>query len=132
MTDQEYVLTPGEAAQPASTGIRQKLEGYFGMAARGSSVRQETLAGITTFLTMVYSVFVVPGMFGEAGFDKSAVFIAVCLTSAFGSILMGLWANLPIAIGCAISLTALPAFYLVRWEELRVGKGWVSTWRSGG
>src|SRR3546814_8828323 len=90
MTDQEYVLTPGEAAQPASTGIRQKLEGYFGMAARGSSVRQETLAGITTFLTMVYSVFVVPGMFGEAGFDKSAVFIAVCLTSAFGSILMGL------------------------------------------
>src|SRR3546814_2112244 len=83
----------------------------------GSSVRQETLAGITTFLTMVYSVFVVPGMFGEAGFDKSAVFIAVCLTSAFGSILMGLWANLPIAIGCAISLTAFTAFDLV------LGKG---------
>jgi len=117
MTDQEYVLAPGEAVAPAPTGLRQKLEDHFGMAARGSSIRQETLAGVTTFLTMVYSVFVVPGMFGAAGFDKSAVFIAVCLTSAFGSILMGLWANLPIAIGCAISLTAFTAFDLV------LGKG---------
>ena len=66
---------------------------------------------------MVYSVFVVPGMFGKAGFDTSAVFVAVCLTTAFGSLLMGLWAKLPIAIGCAISLTAFTAFGLV------LGKG---------
>jgi adenine/guanine/hypoxanthine permease len=66
---------------------------------------------------MVYSVFVVPGMLGRAGFDTSAVFVAVCLTTAFGSLLMGLWAKLPIAIGCAISLTAFTAFGLV------LGKG---------
>lgn len=116
MTDQEYILPAAQNAA-ALPGLKQRLEAYFDMTRRGSSLRQETLAGATTFLTMVYSVFVVPGMFGEAGFDKSAVFIAVCLTSAFGSLLMGLWANLPIAIGCAISLTAFTAFDLV------LGKG---------
>ncbi|GAB2903974.1 NCS2 family permease [Paralcaligenes sp. KSB-10] len=116
MTDQEYVLTPGERAQ-AAPSLTDRLEAYFGVIERGSSLRQETLAGLTTFLTMAYSVFVVPGMFGKAGFDTSAVFVAVCLTSAFGSLLMGLWANLPIAIGCAISLTAFTAFDLV------LGKG---------
>ncbi|MBC8745750.1 AGZA family xanthine/uracil permease-like MFS transporter [Paraburkholderia sp. WC7.3d] len=93
------------------------LDRYFDISARGSTQRQEIVAGITTFLAMVYSVFVVPGMFGKAGFDTSAVFVAVCLTTAFGSLLMGAWARLPIAIGCAISLTAFTAFGLV------LGKG---------
>lgn len=93
------------------------LDRYFGISSRGSTQRREIVAGITTFLAMVYSVFVVPGMFGKAGFDTSAVFVAVCLTSAFGSLLMGVWARLPIAIGCAISLTAFTAFGLV------LGKG---------
>ncbi|MGF6262063.1 AGZA family xanthine/uracil permease-like MFS transporter [Paraburkholderia youngii] len=93
------------------------IDRYFDISARGSTQRQEIVAGITTFLAMVYSVFVVPGMFGKAGFDTSAVFVAVCLTTAFGSLLMGVWARLPIAIGCAISLTAFTAFSLV------LGKG---------
>ncbi|WP_429526893.1 NCS2 family permease [Paraburkholderia youngii] len=93
------------------------IDRYFDISARGSTQRQEIVAGITTFLAMVYSVFVVPGMFGKAGFDTSAVFVAVCLTTAFGSLLMGVWARLPIAIGCAISLTAFTAFGLV------LGKG---------
>jgi AGZA family xanthine/uracil permease-like MFS transporter len=94
-----------------------KLDQYFQISARGSTQRREIIAGITTFLAMVYSVFVVPGMLGKAGFDTSAVFVAVCLTTAFGSLLMGLWARLPIAVGCAISLTAFTAFGLV------LGKG---------
>lgn len=98
-------------------GFTRKLDDWYGISRRGSTVRQETLGGLTTFLAMVYSVFVVPAMLGKAGFDTSAVFIAVCLTSSFGSLLMGLWANLPIAIGCAISLTAFTAFDLV------LGKG---------
>ncbi|PMS14771.1 permease [Trinickia dabaoshanensis] len=93
------------------------IDRYFGISAQGSTQRREIVAGITTFLAMVYSVFVVPGMLGKAGFDTSAVFVAVCLTTAFGSLLMGLWAKLPIAIGCAISLTAFTAFGLV------LGKG---------
>jgi adenine/guanine/hypoxanthine permease len=93
------------------------IDRYFQITSRGSTQRREIVAGLTTFLAMVYSVFVVPGMLGKAGFDTSAVFVAVCLTTAFGSLLMGLWARLPIAIGCAISLTAFTAFGLV------LGKG---------
>src|SRR6202008_5176857 len=95
------------------------VDRYFEVSARGSTPRREIAAGVTTFLAMVYSVFVVPGMFGKAGFDTSAVFVAVCLTTAFGSLLMGLWARLPIAIGCAISLTAFTAFGLVLGQGLQ-------------
>jgi AGZA family xanthine/uracil permease-like MFS transporter len=96
------------------------LDGYFEITKRGSSVRQELVAGLTTFLAMVYSVIVVPGMLGAAGFDPGAVFIATCLIAAFGSLLMGLWAKLPMAIGCAISLTAFTAFSLVLGQGISI------------
>lgn len=69
---------------------------------------------------MVYSVIVVPSMLGKAGFSPSAVFVATCLVAGFGSLLMGLWANLPLAIGCAISLTAFTAFSLVLGQHISV------------
>ncbi len=75
-------------------------------------MRQEIVAGLTTFLAMVYSVIVVPGMLGKAGFPPAAVFVSTCLVAGVGSLAMGLWANLPMAIGCAISLTAFTAFSL--------------------
>ncbi|MDU5502204.1 MAG: NCS2 family permease, partial [Enterobacter sp.] len=87
---------------------------------RGSTVRQEIVAGLTTFLAMVYSVIVVPGMLGKAGFPPAAVFVATCLVAGVGSIVMGLWANLPLAIGCAISLTAFTAFSLVLGQHISV------------
>ncbi len=95
-------------AQQAETtsNFEKKLDGFFKISQRGSSVRTEMIAGLTTFLAMVYSVIVVPSMLGAAGFDTGAVFVATCLVAAFGSLLMGLWVNLPMAIGCAISLTA--------------------------
>uniref|UniRef100_Q0I332 Conserved permease, xanthine/uracil family n=1 Tax=Histophilus somni (strain 129Pt) TaxID=205914 RepID=Q0I332_HISS1 len=83
------------------------------MTKRGSNVRQEIIAGLTTFLAMVYSVIVVPNMLSAAGFPAESVFIATCLVAGLGSILIGLWANAPMAIGCAISLTAFTAFSLV-------------------
>ncbi len=91
------------------------LDNYFKITARGSTVRQEILAGLTTFLAMVYSVIVVPGMLGKAGFPPAAVFVATCLVAGFGSLLMGLWANLPMAIGCAISPD---------WVRYEKDKGW--------
>lgn len=109
--------TVGVGAEETDFGTKGVIDRYFDISSRGSTQRREIIAGVTTFLAMVYSVFVVPGMFGKAGFDTSAVFVAVCLTTAFGSLLMGLWAKLPIAIGCAISLTAFTAFGLV------LGKG---------
>jgi len=69
---------------------------------------------------MVYSVIVVPSMLGKAGFPPGAVFVATCLVAAFGSLLMGLWANLPMAIGCAISLTAFTAFSLVLGQHISI------------
>lgn len=96
------------------------LDQYFSISQRGSTVRQEVIAGFTTFLAMVYSVIVVPNMLGQAGFDPAAVFIATCLIAAFGSLLMGLWANLPMAIGCAISLTAFTAFSLVLGQGMSI------------
>ncbi|MGL5048079.1 MAG: NCS2 family permease [Shewanella sp.] len=96
------------------------LDRYFSIQQRGSTVRQEVIAGFTTFLAMVYSVIVVPNMLGQAGFDPGAVFIATCLIAAFGSLLMGLWANLPMAIGCAISLTAFTAFSLVLGQGMSI------------
>ncbi|OON41683.1 permease [Izhakiella australiensis] len=97
-----------------------KLDAWFKISTRGSSVRQELIAGVTTFLAMVYSVIVVPGMLGKAGFPPSAVFVATCLVAGVGSLVMGLWANLPLAIGCAISLTAFTAFSLVLGQHISV------------
>lgn len=96
------------------------LDAMFKISARGSTVRQEVVAGLTTFLAMVYSVIVVPGMLGKAGFPPAAVFVATCLVAGVGSIVMGLWANLPLAIGCAISLTAFTAFSLVLGQHISV------------
>lgn len=111
-------VTERDAAGFADT---RAVDRYFRITARGSTHRREVVAGITTFMAMVYAVFVVPGMLGKAGFDTSAVFVAVCMTTAFGSLLMGLWARLPIAIGCAISLTAFMAFGLVLGQHLTPG-----------
>lgn len=96
------------------------LEKHFEVSARGSTVRQEVIAGLTTFLAMVYSVIVVPNMLSAAGFPAESVFIATCLVAGLGSILIGLWANVPMAIGCAISLTAFTAFSLVLGQQVSV------------
>lgn len=93
---------------------------HFQLKERGSNLRQEIIAGLTTFLAMVYSVIVVPNMLKEAGFPAESVFIATCLVAGLGSILIGLWANVPMAIGCAISLTAFTAFSLVLGQGISV------------
>lgn len=97
-----------------------KLNHFFKIQQRGSTIRREIIAGLTTFLAMVYSVIVVPGMLGQAGFPPTAIFIATCLVAGFGSLLMGLWANLPMAIGCDISLTAFTAFSLVLSQQVSI------------
>lgn len=101
-------------------GQFMSLEKHFEVSARGSTVRQEVIAGLTTFLAMVYSVIVVPNMLSAAGFPAESVFIATCLVAGLGSILIGLWANVPMAIGCAISLTAFTAFSLVLGQQVSV------------
>ena len=79
---------------------------YFRLEERGTSVRTEILAGCTTFLTLSYIIFVNPLVLGGAGMDTGAVLVATCLAAAFGSALMGLYANYPIALAPGMGLNA--------------------------
>ncbi|MFW5386236.1 NCS2 family permease [Yersinia sp. 2542 StPb PI] len=89
------------------------LERVFKLKQHGTTARTELIAGITTFLTMVYIVFVNPQILGVAGMDVRAVFVTTCLIAAFGSIFMGLLANLPVALAPAMGLNAFFAFVVV-------------------
>ncbi|MFJ1228978.1 NCS2 family permease [Yersinia proxima] len=89
------------------------LERVFKLKQHETTARTELIAGITTFLTMVYIVFVNPQILGVAGMDVQAVFVTTCLIAAFGSIFMGLLANLPVALAPAMGLNAFFAFVVV-------------------
>jgi AGZA family xanthine/uracil permease-like MFS transporter len=90
------------------------LERYFELAKHGTSVRTEVVAGTTTFLAMAYIVFVNQFYLGEiAGMDKGAVFVATCLAAAIGTMIMGVWAKLPIAQAPGMGLNAFFGFTVV-------------------
>ncbi len=78
----------------------------FRLQERGTSVRTEVLAGCTTFLTLSYIIFVNPLILGGAGMDPGAVLVATCLAAAFGSLVMGVYANYPIALAPGMGLNA--------------------------
>ncbi|WP_148381741.1 adenine permease AdeP [Pseudenterobacter timonensis] len=101
------------------------LERVFKLREHGTTARTEVIAGFTTFLTMVYIVFVNPQILGVAGMDTSAVFVTTCLIAALGSILMGIFANLPVALAPAMGLNAFFAFVVVQAMGLpwQVGMG---------
>lgn len=100
--------------------MRNLLDSFFQISERGSTVQRELMSGLTIFLAMLYSVVVIPNMLKLAGFPPLATFITTCLVAAFGSLLMGLWANLPMAIGCAVSLTAFTTFGIVLTQHLSI------------
>ncbi len=89
------------------------LEKQFGLQAHGTSVRTEVIAGITTFLTMAYIIFVNPDILSSTGMDRNAVFVATCVAAAIGSAVMALWANWPIGMAPGMGLNAFFAFTVV-------------------
>jgi AGZA family xanthine/uracil permease-like MFS transporter len=89
------------------------LERRFELKARGSDLRTEVLAGVTTFLTMAYIVLVNPAILGQAGMPVAAVAAATCLAAGFASILMGASANMPLALAPGMGLNAYFAFTVV-------------------
>jgi adenine/guanine/hypoxanthine permease len=95
------------------TGLAGALDRYFGLTAHGTNVRTEFIAGMTTFLTMVYIVFVNPTILGNAGMDKGAVFVATCIAAAVSTLVMALYANYPIALAPGMGLNAFFAFTVV-------------------
>ena len=96
------------------------LEKLFQLKAHNTTVRTEILAGVTTFLTMAYILFVNPAILGETGMDKGAVFVATCLAAAIGSAVMGLIANYPIALAPGMGLNAFFTYTVV----LHMGYTW--------
>ena len=98
------------------------LDSYFSLGKRGSSVRIESLGGLTTFLAMAYITVVNPSILSQAGMDFGAVFVATCIAAAFGSIVMGLYGNYPIAQAPGMGQNAYFTFGVV------LGMGY--DWRS--
>ncbi|AWN38078.1 NCS2 family permease [Methylobacterium radiodurans] len=98
------------------------LERLFRLRAHGTTARTEMLAGLTTFLTMAYIVFINPSILADAGMDRGAVFVATCLAAALGSAVMGLLANWPVAMAPGMGLNAYFAYVVV------LGMGY--TWQA--
>jgi AGZA family xanthine/uracil permease-like MFS transporter len=96
--------------QPATTALERR----FQLAKRGTSARTEILAGTTTFLTMAYIVLVNPAILGQAGMPVAAVAAATCFAAAFASILMGMVANVPLALAPGMGLNAYFSFTVVQ------------------
>lgn len=98
------------------------LEKFFKLKEHGSSVRNEIIAGITTFMTMAYILAVNPDILSAAGMDKNGVFAATALSAAIATLIMALYAKLPFALAPGMGLNAFFAFTVVAtygftWQE---------------
>ena len=93
------------------------MEKIFKIEERGSSVRTEVIAGVTTFLAMAYIIFVNPAILSMAGMDKGALITVTCLATAIGTFLAAFLGNVPIAMAPGMGLNAFFTFTLV------MGKG---------
>ncbi len=101
----------------SNTGILERL---FQLKAHGTNVRTEFIAGITTFLTMAYIIFVNPTILAKTGMDHGAVFVATCLSAAIGCLIMGLVANYPVAQAPGMGLNAFFTYTVV----FQMGYSW--------
>ena len=96
------------------------IEKYFLLESNRTTIRREVVAGITTFLAMAYITVVNPAILSDAGMDFGAVFVATCLAAATGSLIMGLYANYPIAQAPGMGQNAFFAYGIV----LGMGHSW--------
>jgi AGZA family xanthine/uracil permease-like MFS transporter len=106
------ILTPRESCQPMS--LRNRLERHFAFAEHQTTWRTELLAGVTTFITMAYIIFVNPSILSQTGMPLAAVTISTCLCAAVGSILMGALANYPLALAPGMGLNAYFTYTVVK------------------
>ncbi len=93
--------------------IRQRAEEYFDFRRLGTNWKRETLAGLTTFLTMSYIIFVNPSVLRDAGMPPTGVAIATCLSAALGSLMMGLYARYPLALAPGMGINAYFTYTVV-------------------
>ena len=106
--------------------LSRRIDRAFHITESGSSIKRESLAGLTTFVSMAYILFVNPSILGDAGMDKGAVFTATALSAILGSLLMGILANYPIAIAPGLGDNAFFTYSVViamgiPWEDAMAG-----------
>ncbi|MDD3839388.1 MAG: NCS2 family permease [Clostridia bacterium] len=89
------------------------MDKFFGLTENKTNVKTEILAGITTFVTMAYIIFVNPSILSETGMDAGAVFVATCLAAVIGTLIMGLYANIPFAQAPGMGLNAFFTYSVV-------------------
>jgi AGZA family xanthine/uracil permease-like MFS transporter len=89
------------------------VEGIFHLKENQTTVRRELLAGLTTFMTMAYVVIVNPQILSQSGMPVDGVLFATCISSAVATLVMGLWANYPIALAPGMSLNAYFTYSIV-------------------
>ncbi|ANJ55075.1 Adenine permease AdeP [Pseudomonas fluorescens] len=89
------------------------LERIFKLSLHGTTVKTELIAGLTTFITMAYIIFVNPNIMADAGIDHGAAFVATCIAAALGCLLMGLYANWPVGLAPGMGLNAFFTYTVV-------------------
>lgn len=103
--------TASAAHPPPANGF---LDQTFRLAERSTSLSQEVIAGATTFAAMAYIIAVNPSIMSNAGMDRGDLVIATTLVAIFGSVMMGLWANLPLAVAPAMGSNVIFTFVIVK------------------
>ena len=93
--------------------MKKTLQNYFELEAKNTSIKRELLAGATTFITMVYIIFVNPTMMAETGMDYGASFVGTCLAAAVACFAMGVLANWPVALAPGMGLNAFFTYTVV-------------------
>ena len=94
------------------------VEGFFRLQEKNTTVGREVIGGLTTFLTMAYIIIVNPAILSDAGMDRTALITATCLAAGFGTLLVGLWANVPFAMAPGMGLNAFFTYALVLGQGL--------------
>ena len=93
--------------------MKNFLNSFFKLESHNTSIKTEIIAGITTFLTMAYIIFVNPQMMAKSGMDEGAIFVGTCLAAAIACFVMGIFANWPIGLAPGMGLNAFFTYEVV-------------------
>ncbi|MGY3234863.1 MULTISPECIES: NCS2 family permease [unclassified Bradyrhizobium] len=102
------------SAEPAPVPVAGLLDRAFRLTERGTSIGREVMAGATTFAAMAYIIAVNPAIMSNAGMDRADLVSATALAAIFGSVMMGLWANLPLAVAPAMGSNVIFTYVIVK------------------
>jgi len=109
----DVAMLPAYSGAPFYLKETSLLDRVFHLQENHTTVRRELLAGLTTFMTMAYVVVVNPRILSEAGMPVDGVLFATCASAAIATLIMGLWANYPIALAPGMSLNAYFTYSIV-------------------